>query len=316
MMQRIHDKAKGLFANIIFALVIVTFVLWGAQSYVASKGRDPVLMSVNDQVISAKAFQSRFRAAMNGYLQRYGETQVAQFRHQIKQSLIQKMMQDLLRNEASVELGFKITETQLKQAITQLPAFQVKGQFSEQRLAQFFQHYPHQSEVFWKNLENDLVQKQFSSAFILGAFALEKEIDNTEALMREERDVRYQIFRPKQFSVPTPSDQARQSFYDKHKARFAIPEKVKLAYLELNPKVINVDPMPGPNPTDTQQQRIQRKFSAMAEQLASITFSDPDTLETAAAKLKLKIKYTPFFNRSHGQDLLSKQARVRKVAFS
>jgi len=64
------------------------------------------------------------------------------------------------------------------------------------------------------------------------------------------------------------------------------------------------------------QEKVQKLFADQSEQLASLTYGNPDSLAPAAQSLTLEIKTTPLFSRQGGTTELTRSPKLIQAAFS
>lgn len=445
MLQNIHNKAKGLFANILLSLIIITFVLWGVQGFIAARSIDNSVAMVNGDEISVSAFQNRLHSVITQVTQRYGDEAVndPEYKKNLKSQLLQEMINEALVKQASEYLGLKIGDQQLRQEIEHIPAFQENGKFSEDLFQNFIQR--EDSRDIISGLQKELIERQLKSAFSMGAFIMPSELDRAIELFDERRDISFITIRAnKQQAKIQPSEEALKKFYEAQKSRYEIPEKVSLQYVELDAKALKAKINIGDKEVETYYQdniahyqlpkrwrlaqlvidsgspkaraqvkevqakikqgvdfaqltkdysadlitsqeggdlgflteamltsemkaalktmkkrgdisdpyqnkqgyvflkilkveeakqtplakvrdkivneikseRVRKQYSSLAEQLANITFANPDTLEDAAKELDLPLKTTPAFTKDRGVDPISENKLVRHTAFT
>ncbi|MBS0358642.1 MAG: peptidyl-prolyl cis-trans isomerase, partial [Proteobacteria bacterium] len=198
---------------------------------------------------------------------------------------------------------------QAEAVVPQIPAFQVDGKFSEQRFMQVLNATLFSPESFLDSLQAELMRNQMSLGISESAFALPIEVDQAVQLIYQKRDMSYAILTLKQFIPQVKiTESLIQDFYKANQQEFTIPEQVRLEYLELSLNDLA-------KAQHISQKEAQQKFADMNEQLANLTFSNPDSLQPAAKALKLTIKQTGFFAENSKQnDKQSMTANPKVIA--
>ena len=65
------------------------------------------------------------------------------------------------------------------------------------------------------------------------------------------------------------------------------------------------------------QDSAQNHYAAMEEQLSELSYQNPDSLQTVANELKLKLEYSGLFSREHSnQDPITQHPAIKQAAFS
>ena len=313
MMQAIHNHTKGIISKIILSLVVITFVLWGVQGFIMSRALDTAVATVNGTEIEAHQFQNRLQQAMNQMTTRYDASLLDQpmFKENIKRQLLQEMINEELLKQASNYLGLKIGDEQLRKAIEHIPAFQQDGKFSEELFSQYLAR--DNGRELYANLENELIERQLRSAFSMGSFVLDNEIDKAIQLYKEKRDFSYvQISAEKQTPKALPSQQALKDFYTRQKERYAISEKVSLAYLELDVEALKKNIKVDWKDIETRyNENIAQYKTAKRWHLAHLVVDSQDEKGKALAKkIQSEINKGADFRKlakKHSMDLITSQ---------
>jgi peptidyl-prolyl cis-trans isomerase D len=96
MLEAIRNQAQGWIVKVILGLIVVTFALFGIDSYMSGQGRDTVVAEVGKQGISRQEFTreiqdqtERMREALGPNFD-IAATETADFRKQVLDRLIER----------------------------------------------------------------------------------------------------------------------------------------------------------------------------------------------------------------------------------
>ena len=165
MLQTLRDHVQGWIAGIIIGLVAIAFVFWGLQYYIErSTGGAAGVATVNGEKITAKELDSAFRQLLR---QQQAAGKSASLSQKARQQLKQIALQGLITNsallQAATDAGFSVGLDQVKQLVVAAPEFQVKGQFSQQRLQQLLYANSLTAQQFFSHLQATLVTNQIAA---------------------------------------------------------------------------------------------------------------------------------------------------------
>lgn len=348
MLQRIRERVQGWIASTIIGLIVLTFALWGIESYLGSGSKGDEVAKVNGETITNSDLQSGYERlkqnltlpALNA-LAADPDVQATLKKTALNQLILQKVLAD-----AAIKEGFRITEEQLRAVIMQLPAFQMRGSFSPTQYEQALSASGYSEQQFLFNLQTILLTEQIQKGIIKSAFALLNEVNDEVLLANQTRDIRFAIVPAKQFfsQIKITSDDIN-AYYQQHESSFKTPEKVSIEYLLLSPetitpsvhvssqeiqqyyqdnvdtykkngKVIPIAHVKNEIAKGLAQEKAQQIFSQQSQQLSELTYTHPDTLTPAANALGLTTKSTDYFTRTGGNTDLTKVPAILAATFS
>jgi len=239
MMQKIHDVVKKKwFAGTIFTLISLAFVLWGVTFYLhpGGNGKDAVAV-VNGKDLTSQQLDRVYNALVerNSKLSNATPAQMKQMKQFALQSLV---IEQIIKQQAE-KLGLSVSSSQINMLITQMPVFQVNGQFSQKRFQEFLYRSGQSMGQFVEQLQQLLLVNQLSNFFQFSSFSLLDEQKRAYALVNQARNFAYVIIPVKRFmNKVNVTEQGIKNYYQQNQSQFQTPEKVKIAYIQLSPKTI------------------------------------------------------------------------------
>jgi peptidyl-prolyl cis-trans isomerase D len=241
MLQSIRDRTQGWIAGIIISLLILSFALWGIHSYFVYSASTSAVVEVNGIEITkgelAIAYE-RLRRQLQSQLNSNDELNNVNIDAGLKSRALQALINIQVLKQASVKQDFYISPLQLDAYLENMPEFQVNGQFSLTRFQQALATTMYTPVEFLDLIRTSLLIDQPRLGTIFSSFSLPNEVDETIALINQERDIDYviipyQVFSKMDVMIP---DEMIKKYYTEHQDEFKTPEKVSLQYIELNVK--------------------------------------------------------------------------------
>ncbi|TLX45506.1 peptidylprolyl isomerase [Pseudoalteromonas phenolica] len=246
MLEKIREGSQGLAAKIILGLVILSFALAGIGGYLGQTTEQPVA-EVNGVQISQTEFSRAFENERARLEQQFGEyfAQIAadpNYMAQIRNGVIDRLVQQELQNQLALQLGLRVSDEQVKQAIVEMPYFQVAGQFNNDAYLRAIRQMNFQPDTFREFLREEMTRTQLVSAVAGSDFVLPGELQQTAALQQQTRNIDYVVLtKEKMKSQVSVSDEEVNDYYQLNQQQFMAPEQVAVQYLELKADDIALD---------------------------------------------------------------------------
>lgn len=237
MLEYIRSNSQSLGVKLAFGLIILVFVFWGVGS-MKDRGAGNVVAMVNGEPITVRDFELAYRNAEESVMRNNpGAT-----REQVRQGLGRQVLRDLVsqtlvRQEAA-SAGITVTPLELRIAVGQIPAFQnAKGQFDPQAYKRVLEMQRISPAQYEHDMSEDLLRQKLFALVTAAAWHDPAEAQNRYNFLREQRVPDYIFIPAADFMANAkPSDAEVAAYYDSHKAEFAIPPKVDVAYIRISPE--------------------------------------------------------------------------------
>ena len=239
MMDKLREGAQGKVAKVILGLIILSFALAGVGSYL-NRPANTAVAAVNGNEISPQALETAYRnerarleAQMGEEFNRLAEN--PQYLKQLRRSVLDRLIEQALVDAKAHELGLRIGDEQIKQAIVAMPEFQNKGKFDNERYLQLIQRAGMSPEMFSENVRQDMVRQQLIGGLLGSEFVLNGEAGSLEKLYQQGRDVRLvRLAAERYLNDVQVSDEEIKQYFDANQGRFMNDEQVKVDYLLLD----------------------------------------------------------------------------------
>jgi peptidyl-prolyl cis-trans isomerase D len=285
MLQKIHDKITGIVAIVFLAVIAIVFVFWGVD-FQTSAGN--YAAKVNGERISMESVRNAWQRQQSQLMQMMrGELPEALVQAQ-QQALLDQFVRRELLTQRAEEFGYRVSDEVLHKAITEIPEFQVDGQFSPDRYRVLVRQSGTSEAQFEAQLATDVLLSQMQEGVIDSAFVLPYELERRYALERQERDVDYALIAAGDF-LPSinPTDEQIQAWYQEHQAEFMTPETVDLHYVELTRDAAQSTVEVSEQALKEYYEQVKERFEAQERRHARhILITVGDGVDDAAAQKK------------------------------
>ena len=232
MLQKIRERISGPFAIFFLGAIAVVFIFWGVQfeSAVTSAAA-----TVNGRDISQETVRQAWQ-------DRQTELQT-QLRDELPPELVKaeqaKLIDEFITRELLVQRahdsGYRVSDRELAEAITRIPALQVDGKFSRDRYAALLRQQGRTEPQFEQEFRRDLETSQLRNSIALSSFVTPAELRHRVELQGETRDVAYAVVPAAGFAAQVQVAPTEiTAYYDKNKSQFMSQETVALQYLKLD----------------------------------------------------------------------------------
>ena len=222
--------------QIVLALIIVPFALWGVDSYRKSGSGAP-LASVNGEKIG----QQEFDNALNQQQQRIREMAGANFdpaffdKPEIKHSVLDSLVTQHLMGIEARKAGLSLTNEQIGQIIVNIGAFQKDGKFDRQRYEAVLREKGKTPSGFDAEVRQAVLAQQLTEAYTQNGYAAEAVAENLIRLNEQQRVVAIVNLDTSTFMKQVKvSDSAVSDYYNQNAREFQVPERANVEYAVLS----------------------------------------------------------------------------------
>lgn len=336
MLQKLNEKVQGTIAWIIVSLITFTFALFGVDYYLQARGHNDDAVIVNGKSISKINFDNTYRRARQtreGILNKEADIE-------LRNDLLQEMILNSVSLDAAYKAGFTVDNQIVLATIASIPEFQEDGKFSPGKYQQALNNNLYTAKSFYQDVTAGMVLNQQRFAFIGTSFVLPDELTRYINLALESRDYNYLLISFVDFIKPESiTDFEIESYFNQHKSDFKTEEQVDIEYVNLSLKDVmsqisvsedelkrfynenKMQDKPFEQVRDNIEQQIksdlvQTKYSRQLETLSDLSYQTPDSLDTVAEELNLKIQKSDPFSINGGEQGIIKNKKVVEAAFS
>ena len=238
-MDRLREGVNSIAVKIILGLIILSFVFAGVGSYIVG-GTGNTAAKVGNVEIGRGEFEQAYqneRNRMQAQLGDYFSNLLADpsYVETFRKSVLDRMINDVLLEQHAESLGLRVSDSQVRTMILEMPQFQVDGKFDQEIYQASLRRAGFNPESFAEYLRRDLVRNQLLTAIQASDFSLPGEVETQSKLLTQTRDIKTVVLPLADFAKNAElSEEDINGYYKEHAERYTRPEQVKVAYIELS----------------------------------------------------------------------------------
>ena len=246
MLLSLRDRVKGskVLGTVVVVVISIPFALVGIGSYL-SGGGDYAAAEVNGEEISIQAYEQNYYAQRSQLQSALGGTIPPEFDsagYLRRQALETSITRELLTQHTQTN-GYATSDTAIAAALYQEDAFHGEDQkFSKERYELQLQSLGISATQFEAQLRQDLSINQMREGVVFTAFQTQQEHSRISALTNQTRTYSSLLFSDKSIgTIAEPTASEIEEYFSANSSRFQHPERVKIAYIELDQSTLGND---------------------------------------------------------------------------
>ena len=234
MLLAIRDQVKGWLAVVIFALLIIPFAFWGVNYYFDQSGGVAAL-EVNGEEISLADYRRAYQGLREQWQALSGGPVPEEAEPLLKEQTLENLVQTELFRQTGRQLGLRVSDQEVWDAIQQLPSMNDESGFSPELFSFAASQVGLTPEGFKEQLRQDLASRQLQEALLGTDFVTDAEVSAFARLQNQRRDFSYAVLSSDELKEShEPTEEEIEARYQEADDRYMEPEKVRIAYLVLS----------------------------------------------------------------------------------
>jgi peptidyl-prolyl cis-trans isomerase D len=240
MLQRIGDSLHSTryrwFWYIILGALALVFAAWGAQGLVnQGLGGSGYAAEADGTKISLEQAHNVWQRQQMMWQQRLGGAEIPpELKGKLQDQTLEKMIGNALLEKRTLDLGYRVSEQQVREAIVNEPAFQISGQYSAEAAKMALAQAGMSIDSYESQLRTDLRRAQLDGGIRASNFLTPAELTHMSDLQGQEREVRYFVLPADKFAASANvGDAAVAAYYKAHQGQLMTLESAHLQYAEL-----------------------------------------------------------------------------------
>ncbi|MEK9867989.1 MAG: SurA N-terminal domain-containing protein, partial [Betaproteobacteria bacterium] len=232
-------KKHRIFSQIILVLIVLTFALFGVDSYLRGRDATDVVAEIGSAGISQREYgimvsqaQDRLRpqAQQNPQAAEYLQSDA------FKRSVLNEMIQRRVLLNQAAQMGMAVSENELREVIGSVSAFfDENGQFSAEKYEQLLRAQNLSPAEFERQIEQDLIVGRLQNTISETAIVADSTVRRLVKQRGQQREVSQLIFSPVEYREKiTVTEEDTKKYFDDNKELFKLPERARVEYLVLN----------------------------------------------------------------------------------
>jgi len=308
MLQTIHDKLKGWLAGVVLGAIGLVFVFWGINWTLSAPN---YAAKVNGVEISSNDVRQSYQQQLAQYERQANGTVSEAERNDLKKHVLESFVNAEALVSRADDLGYRVSDQELLDAMAQVPAFQVDGKFDKAHAVAVLRAQGRSVAEIEAMFRRDVKLRQLDTALNSSSFVTGTELKQMRALMRQQRELAwFTLTAAKYAAEAVPDEAALKAYYDAHKSEYMTPETVNLRYVEISladlASKVNVDDAQLKAYFEEQKAKTpERYIQPEQRRIRHILLQVPDPKDDAAVKAKAE----SILKRAEGGEDFSKLAQ-------
>jgi len=235
MFNFVHENKR--MVQVVLALVILPFALWGVSSYDRSGNAVDVVATVNGIKVTESEFENSLQQQKDRMRQQLGENFDASMfdNPQMKRAVLDNLISQKLLVERARSSGLTVPDEQVAQVIAGIEAFQVDGKFDKRTYELVLSSQSMSPLTFEARVHEELLGQQLQDAYSQNGYAANSVADSIIRLNEQQRVVNVSPISLQSFmSQAKVDDAAVKKFYDQNPDEFRVGEQAKVEYVKFS----------------------------------------------------------------------------------
>ncbi len=236
MLQDIRENAQGTIAKIIIGLLIVSLSIWGMDAIIGGFSGEPEVATVNGEDITEREFLRLVQMESQRRLSRMENPDPSLLNEdKIRKDVLESLIQQRVLIQDADSQGLALTDGDIDALITQMPQFQVEGQFNRDRFVSTVRNMGMGVAEFREAMRKQYVVNQIRAGIVQSGVAANENVSQLLRIQNQTRDFRVVTVPESAVAdqVDITEDEV-QAFYDENSSAFKQPEQVDAAYITLS----------------------------------------------------------------------------------
>ncbi|WP_370258860.1 SurA N-terminal domain-containing protein [Marinobacter nauticus] len=236
MLQDIRDNAQSTIAKVIVGLLIISLSIWGMDAIIGGFTGEPEVATVNGQDITEREFLRTVQMeSQQRLMQMENPDQSLLDEDQIRRDVLDALIREAVLTQDAQSQGLELTDADIDSLITQMPQFQVDGQFNRDRFVATVRNVGMGVAEFRESIRKNYVVNQIRAAIAQTGVVAPENAAHLLAIQNQTRDFRVLTLDGSSVQDQVDVTEADvQAYYDENRDQFRQPEQVDAAYITLS----------------------------------------------------------------------------------
>ncbi|MEC9386045.1 MAG: SurA N-terminal domain-containing protein [Pseudomonadota bacterium] len=236
MLQDIRDNAQSTIAKVIVGLLIISLSIWGLDAIIGGFTGEPEVATVNGQDITEREFLRTVQMeSQQRLMQMENPDQSLLDEDQIRRDVLDALIREAVLTQDAQSQGLELTDADIDSLITQMPQFQVDGQFNRDRFVATVRNLGMGVAEFRESMRKNYVVNQIRAAIVQTGVVAPENAAHLLAIQNQTRDFRVLTLDGSSVQDKVDVTEADvQAYYDENRDQFRQPEQVDAAYITLS----------------------------------------------------------------------------------
>ncbi len=233
MLENLRKYGQTKAAQVILALIVIPFALFGIDSYLNQASNNVSIAKVNGYKILLPEYNRAIENIRNRIVSEGKKVDPLMFdSFEFRESVVDSLITKQLLNNDIRESKFKISDQQLSQYIFGMPEFQKDGKFSQELYDNVLKNNQLTPNKFEESIRKDLLIQQVRDGLQKLTFIPPNNLSETLKATSQQREISIAEFKTKDYMTKANiAEKDMQAFYEQNKSKFLAPEQVKAEFV-------------------------------------------------------------------------------------
>ena len=232
MLDFIRKGASSWMIKFLLGAIVVVFIFWGVGSFRSQ--RMDVVAKVNGEKIMAETYQHEYQKTMDQYSKMFGGSIPANLMKQlnIKQQVLDNLINKVLIAQKAAEMGIRVSNKEVQQAILAIPAFKVNGVFDKRAYQAALRNARLSTAGFEAQVRESLLMEEIRA--LLGAGLAVPEAEAKEHYLYENQEINISFVKVDSSECESDvkyTDQELEEWFNAHSEQYRTQPRIQLSYL-------------------------------------------------------------------------------------
>jgi peptidyl-prolyl cis-trans isomerase D len=235
MLRLMRKQAGSWLIKILLGAIVIVFVFWGVGSFRSQRGDR--IATVNGDSITLDEYRDAFENLIDQLRRRFGnsldENMIKNL--QVKKQALNRLINNTLLLQEAKRLKFRVSDTELASAISEITAFQRAGRFDKQLYRNVLERLRTTPEEFEVVQSNAMMIEKLSTLVTSGVKISDQEAMEWFNWANASVNIDFVLFEPDRYKNVNPPLEETKTFFERHKENYKTEAMVKVRYLHFNP---------------------------------------------------------------------------------
>lgn len=288
MLDALRRGASGWLAKILFAILVVSFAIWGIPHDFLGGGGNYVAR-VGSTTISHNEFQRAFQRELNVQSQQGQRLSAEDARKAgIDRYVLKRLVTQATVQQHANDLKLALPDAALVEDIRKDENLKGRdGQFSRTRFDQFLDQANMSEQAFFQLMRQDKLRDQIISALGNAVVVPPVVLDMQNAYLEETRVIEHTTIDPSKIAAPAEPDEAKlKETFERNKSSFVTPELRKIGLLLLSIDELKKSVMISDDEIKAAYEATKHSYETPEKRrVAQITFKDKAAADAAKKEI-------------------------------
>jgi len=294
MMQGLRNAGQSwigrIVVGILFALLILSFGVWGIGDAFRGGGRSTVA-TVGSREVTAEAVRSAYQSELQNLQRRLRRSVPADLARQLglEQGVLQRLVAEAALDQRVDDLGLAVSDETIVRALFADPSFRGSdGNFDRRQFDEALRSNGLSEQAFLREQSRNTLRQQLAEAMTGGIGAPTAMLEALYRQRNETRSVDYVVLEADKVEAPPIDPAALSAFFQERRAEFRAPESRSAVLLSLTPDAIAKPDEVSDDDLRAEYERVkaQRFGSPERRRVQQLVFPNADEARAALERIR------------------------------